>query len=623
MPKSYMDMKIQQLFFSPMGYHLFVQTGTNEYVYFHGGTVRGKRLSKWKSYDITCIGWNAHETETQTKEILLGCVDGRIFETCMDSGSGEDPYFTKVYQVSDHSEIIGLYMKDVSEKTHHRYIIVVTKTRIEYFTGKMTLSNKMSLTLNIFHSGQREFQTFETLNSHFSISPIPWIDDEDANDRFIAWLSNQSLFYGSLKMFDIHPQDIFNFSFTHLPLDTIHQAFVCSPFFFCFTHYHIIIVQKDNIYIINRLSHQIVITEKIPLASEETILGLITDTYQSTYWIYSKEFLYEIVLSNEDGDVWRSFLKNNDYIKALKFAKPIIHNTLLSLLAGSENQDESSLLQYLEWEKSRNYYNSDFALRTCLQYKRVLSAVYLYSTMGFFEDAVKLALEYDNIDLACISADKTDDQILRKKLWIEIAKKVINQSNEGDIKSSLEFLMKNKLLHIEDIISLYPDFIKIDNFKEEICSVLKEYSSNIDDLLKKMEALTQSADNIRQNIEDHNKWFVILNKEEKCNICQKMLLNDLFYVFPCQHCFHKDCLYSRMLEETTFWQYRQIQDLQSRMSKPESDISVKSLEKCRSFDEELDDIISAECILCSSNMIRSIDKSFIDNNSKEISFWNI
>ncbi|KAG4302522.1 hypothetical protein PCANB_001152 [Pneumocystis canis] len=874
MPKWHVNMKIQQLFLSPTGQHLLVKIGMNEYVYFNKHTIKGKRLSKFKQHEITCISWNIHETETNTKDILLGCMDGKIFETCIDSGEWEDRYFIKVYQVSDNSEIIGLYMDDLSQNIHQRYIIIITNTRIEYFTGKIAslISNKMSLTVDIFNSGKKGSQTFETINSQFSISPIPFMYNNNVNDRLIGWLSNKSLFYGSLKIFDINPQEIFNFSLTHLSIDTINQELVNFPFFFCFTHYHIIIVQKDEVYIIDRLNNQIVFTEKITLTSEEKILGLITDTYKSTYWIYSREFLYEIVLSNEDGNLWKSFLKNKDYIKALKFAKknshydiiyreygldlikqskvheaakilakttlsieeialkfiniqdydalriylleklglmkkgafiqktilstwllflyitkmntlddiqrknplfntsdtvflenqeiqkefqefidkykhdlnsdasyylinsygrqnelliyaesindyayilqywirnrnydaalvalskqshteliykyasililqrpketvdiwmlhsdidpsklipaiidynqqckplieqnqtirylffiidqtsitePIIHDTLLSLLASSESQDESSLLQYLEWQKSRKYYNSDFALRTCIQYKRVLSAVYLYSTMGFFEDAVKLALEYNNIDLACISADKTNDQILRKKLWIKIAKKVISQSNEENIKDSFEFLMKNKLLHIEDIISLYPDFIKIDNFKEEICSVLKEYSSNIDSLLKKMEELTQSADNIHRNIEDHNKWFAILNTEERCNICQNMLLNDKFYIFPCQHCFHKDCLYSRILEETTFWQYRQIQDLQSMKFKSENDISMKSPEKREQLEKELDDIISAECILCGSNIVQSIDKSFIDNNSKEMSFWDI
>lgn len=325
---------------------------------------------------------------------------------------------------------------------------------------------------------------------------------------------------------------------------------------------------------------------------------------------------------------YKPLIEQNQTIRYLFFVidqtsitDPIIHNTLLSLLASSENEDEATLLQYLEWQKSKHYYSLDFALRTCIQYKRILSSVYLYSEMNFFEEAIDLALEYDNIDLATTLADKIENNhILKKKLWIKIAKKVIIQF-DGDTKR-LQFLMKNNRLCIEDLIPLCPDFVKIDDFKEDICSVLKDYSSNIDFLLKKMEELTQSADDIRNSIEDHNNWFVILNAEEECNICRNILLNEQFYVFPCQHCFHKDCLFLKVSEDTTSWQYRRIQDLQSSITKLKNDISEKQVQQCKKLAKELDDIISSECILCGSAMIRSIDKSFIDNNM-EMSFWNI
>ncbi|KAG4304260.1 hypothetical protein PORY_002235 [Pneumocystis oryctolagi] len=875
MPKKQGNSVVKCIRLSPDGKHLIIETKMNEYVYFESRTTQGKMLPRLKGLFIECIAWNICNTETNTKDVLLGCKDGSVFETCIEMG--EEKYLTRVYKVQDDSSVIGIYMENVPQDIYYRYIVVVSEKKVEYFMGKIVQKEK-GITEGIFVSGQKGSKTIGTTNSQFSMSPIEAGYYEEINDRYITWLSGKNLFYGSLKMFNIDPSEKINFVLTDLLMDTIKQEFGESPFFFCFTHYHIIIVQENEIYLINRLNNKIVFIEKIPLALNEKIQGLVMDTYKSTYWVYSKESVYEIVVSNEDCDIWKLFLENNDYLKALKFAKknshydsiykeygmdlikqskvheaakilakttlsieeialkfinikdydalriylleklgmvkkealiqktilstwllflyltkmnslddiqaqnsflnvsdtvsdtvsseikeiqkefqefinkyksdlnreasyclinshgrqnelliyaesindypyilkywirnqnydaalvtlnkqcqpeliyryssvlilqrpkatvdiwmlhsdidplklipaiidynkqyklsieknqtirylffiidqtsitePIIHNTLLSLLASSENQDESSLLQYLEWQKSKNYYSPDFALRICIQHKRISSSVYLYSTMGFFEEAVDLALKYDNIDLASTSLDKIkDNNALKKKLWIKIAEKVINQPNR-DNKSSLEFLMKNGSLSIEDLIPLYPDCVKIDNFKviEEICAVLKDYNSNIDDLLKKMGDLTTSADNIRHNIDDHNKWFTILNVEEKCNICKNMLLNDQFYVFPCQHCFHKDCLFSKISKDTTFWQYRRFQDLQSMISKFENNVSEKQQKQYKQLCKELDDIVSAECILCGSNIIRNIDRSFIDTSSKEISLWNI
>lgn len=58
--------------------------------------------------------------------------------------------------------------------------------------------------------------------------------------------------------------------------------------------------------------------------------------------------------------------------------------------------------------------------------------------MGLYEEAVDLALKVD-LELAKINADKPeDDDALRKKLWLKIARYVVDESNIK--KSVLIFL---------------------------------------------------------------------------------------------------------------------------------------------------------------------------------------
>ena len=46
----------------------------------------------------------------------------------------------------------------------------------------------------------------------------------------------------------------------------------------------------------------------------------------------------------------------------------------------------------------------------------------------------------------------------------------------------MRFLENTDLLKIEDILPFFPDFVVIDDFKEEICTALEGYSAHIDAL---------------------------------------------------------------------------------------------------------------------------------------------
>lgn len=118
-----------------------------------------------------------------------------------------------------------------------------------------------------------------------------------------------------------------------------------------------------------------------------------------------------------------------------------VHNTLLTLYATDPSPSESELLHFLAASPDNPltndpYYDLDYALRLCRAHKRVQSSVLIYSKMGLFEASVDLALENDDLELAKINADKPDDDdLLRKKLWLKIAKHVVGKKN--DIKTSV------------------------------------------------------------------------------------------------------------------------------------------------------------------------------------------
>jgi len=109
---------------------------------------------------------------------------------------------------------------------------------------------------------------------------------------------------------------------------------------------------------------------------------------------------------------------------------------------------------------------------------------------------------------------------------------------------AMRFLENADLLKIEDILPFFPDFVVIDDFKEEIAHALEGYSAKIDSLKAEMDEATKTAEVIKQDILSLKNRFITIDANELCSRCRKLLLTRQFYVFPCHHTFHADCLIS-------------------------------------------------------------------------------
>ncbi|KAK4249929.1 Pep3/Vps18/deep orange family-domain-containing protein [Corynascus novoguineensis] len=294
-------------------------------------------------------------------------------------------------------------------------------------------------------------------------------------------------------------------------------------------------------------------------------------------------------------------------VNQLGSADSAVHNTLVSIYASHPSKDESALLSYLESQGDEPKFDQDFALRLCIQNRRVLSCARIYTSIGQYVQAVNLALSHDEVELASIIADRPmSNPALRKKLWLAVAKKVISQRSGGSIKTAIEFLKHCDLLRIEDLIPFFPDFVVIDDFKEEICAALEDYGRNIDALRREMDESGRTAANIKVDIAALDRRYAIVEPGEKCYVCGLPLLSRQFFVFPCQHAFHSDCLGRRVLEQCGAAKARRIRDCQVQISK-----GLVSGEKREAMVAELDALVASACILCSDYAIRRINEPFI------------
>ncbi|XP_072541366.1 vacuolar protein sorting-associated protein 18 homolog [Salminus brasiliensis] len=311
-----------------------------------------------------------------------------------------------------------------------------------------------------------------------------------------------------------------------------------------------------------------------------------------------------------------------------------IHNYLLSLYAKYKSD---SLLWYLEQagtHASEINYDLKYALRLCAEHGYLQACVLVYKIMELYEEAVDLALQVD-VDLAKSCADlPEDDEELRKKLWLKIARHVVQE--EKDVKKAMNCLSSCNLLKIEDILPFFPDFVTIDHFKEAICSSLEEYNQHIEELKQEMEEATESAKRIREDIQEMRNKYGVVESQEKCATCDFPLLNRPFYLFLCGHMFHYDCLLQEVTPHFSTYKQNKLEELQKKLAattqttksrhrpKEEDTVSLGKGQGSREqIKSDIDDLVASECAYCGELMIKSIDKPFIDPQrfDEEMSSW--
>jgi hypothetical protein len=325
-------------------------------------------------------------------------------------------------------------------------------------------------------------------------------------------------------------------------------------------------------------------------------------------------------------------LGQNQAVRYLLFAiqhlddtHPSVHNALISIYASHNTKDEGMLLQYIKKQSHPPFYDVDFALRLCLQFQRVQSGVYIYATMGLYEQAIELALQHGETELAMTTADiPEDDTPRRKKLWLSIAENVISQKDgmkryplpRVNNISALNLLQRCDLLRIEDLVPLFPDFMAIDDFKSEICTALEDYSIQIDRLKSQMDDSSRSSHSIQVSIADLSHRYAVIQAGESCSICGYPLLTRQFYVFPCRHAFHADCLVNKLKEDANVTMKRRIMEVQGELGRMGGDDVRK-----RAM-EEFDAVVAGECVLCGDLMVKSVDVGF-PGDRNEIEGWKI
>lgn len=277
----------------------------------------------------------------------------------------------------------------------------------------------------------------------------------------------------------------------------------------------------------------------------------------------------------------------------------------------------------------RDIFDPSLALRTCRRLHRKRSCVYLYVLMDLMEKAVKLALEI-NIEFAKAIASRPVEYSIAKKLWLTIAKHVIVSVGESDIGRVLDVLRDSGgVLRIEDILEYLPDFSEIDHFKEEIYSTLEEYANRVEGMKEEMEELSNSAEAIEMELLSVTTRGLGVKTNQTCECCSHGLFGKQFYLFPCGHGYHEDCMVLRSAEylesQEEVLAVAALQEQLKQVAARAKDNDKRSLAQLDQLQNELDGYVAADCPLCGTYMIRSIGVSLVasEKDISEAKTWEL
>ncbi|CAG0920519.1 unnamed protein product [Notodromas monacha] len=322
-----------------------------------------------------------------------------------------------------------------------------------------------------------------------------------------------------------------------------------------------------------------------------------------------------------------------------------MHNLLVRLLASGAS-DLSELVAYLEGQgrdSASINYSAAYALRVCEEtdYSRMsnqaearkqlrAAKVIILAAMGLHEKAVDAALTGDPPDIAAAQAvaddSEEDDADRRKRLWLKIARRVVEGGggSGGDVAAAaVAFLNRcpGGILKLEDILPFFPDFATIDHFKDAVCSALQDYSKHIEALQEEMEEATKSTELIRQEIAQFQNHYCAVGPEDECLVCGYPLVVEGFYVFPCSHKFHSECMSGELYPILGKDQQDRLNDIKRQLAAMhlrDETASVNSgglsgFSRRDQLKAEKDEIVASQCLLCGDHMIESVDKSFIED----------
>lgn len=319
--------------------------------------------------------------------------------------------------------------------------------------------------------------------------------------------------------------------------------------------------------------------------------------------------------------------ENNSSIPGLP---SILYNTALYMMITTcsstadriQNMQEQAIISFLQTYV--NKYDLNFILNLSLKTKNNKVAVHLLSELKLYDDAVSIAIKNNMIEEAKMVINKIsisetteiDQEKSKKNLWLKIAHYVLLNTSTDllDVKQAISMLITEShgILEIRDLLVLCNKLTTIANLKDELIKSLEKHSDKMNKISNDIKRSIDLKERIRTDFKNFDKNFNIIDPGNSCDYCNKFLQSRKFIIFPCNHCYHKDCIIKLILNSNDY-------NLISKVQKMTKDITNGLLDKDR---DELEKLLTTKCYLCSYMNINKVDDPLFINES-ELNKWNI
>lgn len=82
--------------------------------------------------------------------------------------------------------------------------------------------------------------------------------------------------------------------------------------------------------------------------------------------------------------------------------------------------------------------------------------------------------------------------------------------------------------------------------KAHLCQCLDEYNEKILDLKQQLEEHSKNAELLRKQQRKQRNKHITINPSQMCDLCFTNVFRKEFFVFPCLHTFHRECVFKAL-----------------------------------------------------------------------------
>lgn len=301
------------VFLDPTGSHALISMDNGSNFYLHAGSNRPKKLMKAQGVKLTCVAWDRQRGSPENSEaVLIGTDSGAVFEA--EFIDGKERMFRKVYQISNQGPIAGVQFEHWQIPSGElRYYVMLTTSG----SGK-----RPTRMFQFLGSGQGGFEALfsqYTSQDKLRFQELPG-EIGTAELRFFARQERERAKYFGILTGDgvFHGEFIFGLSSTMenvtagtglIPYPGKGDSRSWSPpVSLAVTQYHVILQYPRALQVISKLNGVLVLDESFD-SRVGNARGLAIDDTFNNVWVYSSRRILEVVVADEDRNVWKLLLQ--------------------------------------------------------------------------------------------------------------------------------------------------------------------------------------------------------------------------------------------------------------------------------------------------------------------------